>query len=217
MKLKTNYKEWLEGDTFALEIKEADKEFNGKYLILIKCKVKDYDTGEYWDDNNGKDSFFRFKITKDKTLPKTQEEVEQLEFVKVSFRLFEERYLPYDGRMTIKELIKNRSKVEFYPDEYGFIYTYIESIHIRNNADCEKLIYLGNFEISKPDDEYIPFNIYNCKFYDNVDTIVKFLIKRYKSYNQKNCILYTSEEYRKELKSQAKEKLDMYGGFDKKW
>ena len=68
-------KDWITGDTFALLIKNTKyKEENGKYLIFI------YD--DYAKDELSRSyPVFRVKITKDKKLPQTKEELENLEYI----------------------------------------------------------------------------------------------------------------------------------------
>ena len=68
-------KDWITGDTFALLIKNTEyKKENGKYLIFI------YD--DYAKDELSRSyPVFRVKITKDKKLPQTKEELENLEYI----------------------------------------------------------------------------------------------------------------------------------------
>ena len=68
-------KDWITGDTFALLIKNTKyKEENGKYLIFI---YDDYAK----DELSCSYPVFRVKITKDKKLPQTKEELENLEYI----------------------------------------------------------------------------------------------------------------------------------------
>ena len=68
-------KDWITGDTFALLIKNTKyKEENGKYLIFI---YDDYAK----DELSCSYPVFRAKITKDKKLPQTKEELENLEYI----------------------------------------------------------------------------------------------------------------------------------------
>ena len=68
-------KDWITGDTFALLIKNTEyKKENGKYLIFI------YD--DYAKDELLRSYLvFRVKIAKDKKLPQTKEELENLEYI----------------------------------------------------------------------------------------------------------------------------------------
>ena len=76
---KQKYENWQVGDTFALKL-------DNRYLILVLYECP-YETS---CDIRCK---FRTKITRDKYLPKTKENIESLEFIKVQYKHFYTRYL----------------------------------------------------------------------------------------------------------------------------
>ena len=82
---KQKCENWQVGDTFALKLAEVDR-----YLILILYECP-YETS---CDIRCK---FRAKITKDEQLPKNQEKIEALEFIKVQYKHFYTRYLPLNA------------------------------------------------------------------------------------------------------------------------
>ena len=77
---------------------------------------------------------FRAKITKDKVLPKTKEEIDNLEFIKVSSLDQNMRFFPFSGLVSDEEHIKRVSKVKIYPDEYGYLYLNIFRIFFRKKC-----------------------------------------------------------------------------------
>ena len=87
MKDKSNPWNWEIGDTFYLKLEGLeDEEFNNRYLIFIKIDNYEYRV-------HGLPIFY-VKITKNDTLPKTKEEIDDLEFIQTSFVLWEERFKP---------------------------------------------------------------------------------------------------------------------------
>lgn len=111
---------------------------------------------------------FRVLITDYNELPSTKEEIEKLEHVQTGFKEWEARFLPGVGGIPLYELIKERNKTKFYPDEYGYLNLY--QTYIYNKKERTKpsdWTYLGNFEInSKPQREFIPFSIDNLYYYN---------------------------------------------------
>lgn len=136
---KTKPKNWIEGDTFAWKI-ESEKypEYNGRYLILIKLDIPEWDVYK-------STVFFRVKITKDKSLPKEYNEINQLEYVKIGYRT---KYTEHDAIGGIENVQE---------DEFEYIYIYIIQIsyRARKYPVPSNLYYLGNYNFETPKNEYI--------------------------------------------------------------
>ena len=69
-------------NVFALKVEKTT--YKGQFLILIKH------INPKWNNN----MLFRAKITKNKVLPKNFEELEELEYIKITCVPYEERFLP---------------------------------------------------------------------------------------------------------------------------
>lgn len=110
-----------ENDIYALKIEDELSKYNGKYIILIKCSYKGYSKSS----NKG---MFRFKITKDKNIPKL-EEINDLEYIVTFIQHELKKYMPFPGfNEPFEEFKKERDKVNTYPDKYGYLYTCLSSI-----------------------------------------------------------------------------------------
>ena len=146
IKTKKNPNKWEIGDAFYYQINNYNEELDGKYIIFIKsdtcCGVP----------------LFRIKVTPNSELPQTQTELENLKYARVGTRIWEKRFFPLKGNVSIEELINERNNTKFFPDENGILYIYQVSIRIKNSRSIPKdWNYLGNFDLSIPSDEYIPF------------------------------------------------------------
>lgn len=168
---KTNPKNLVEGDTFALKI-ENNEEYKGQYFILIYTHIP------YW--TMFKDKLrFRVKITLNGTIPKTKEEIEQLEYVKIMNTTIEEEEANFNHTININ------------PDKYGYIYSYIYSI-----MQTKKLYgfeYIGNYNLSSPFNEYLPESDGCAGGSSLFEKIEEYLIDCYESWNLQKCKLYTPE------------------------
>lgn len=177
---------WKKGDTFYYKIESEKLELNNRYLLFIKQDDKQW--------YNKSIPLFRVLITDYNKLPNTKEEIEKLEHVQTGFKEWETRFLPGVGGIPLYELIKERNKTKFYPDEYGYLNLY--QTYIYTKKERTKPIdwtYLGNFEIdSKPQREFIPFSIDNLYYY-TWEFQKKDLIECYWNYNLKNSIVYTHD------------------------
>lgn len=134
--------EWKIGDVFAYKLdNELIKahEFYGKYLIIIKTDET------IWYPKHII-PVVKFKITKNEIIPKTIEEINNLEYIQSFFApLYDELFLNPE--------LRNLPR-----DEYGFTPSYeIKIITTSKRVIPQKLIYIGNFnrEIEKPKIEYI--------------------------------------------------------------
>lgn len=180
MKDKSNPWNWEIGDTFYLKLEGLeDEEFNNRYLIFVKIDNYEYRV-------HGLPIFY-VKITKDDTLPKTKEEIDDLEFIQTSFVLWEERFKPLR-----KEEIKKLGEITFYPDDLGLLSVYRVAIWITQKRSVpEGFHYLGNHNIQKPEKEYIPFTGRLITI-SNQELMIQF-VKFYKNYNLKQSGIYIPE------------------------
>ncbi len=187
---KSRWEFLKEGDTYIYQIKNYSEEYNGRYLVFIKCSPLEFDTNKYINLKYGKYPVFRVKITKDNVKPKTREEVENLEYCKICATHFIERFLPHTDD---EKLIARRSKQKFYPDEYNFLYSYLMSLACTKKFFLENFEYLGNFELSTPTEEFFRYdevslirNMY-WKYFE------KTILNSYIDYNLKKGAIYTEE------------------------
>ncbi len=175
-----------ENDIYALEIKDGDNnEYYGRYIIIIKCSYAE------WSKRENK-SLFRFKITKDKILPKL-EEINDLEYIITHFQHELNKYFPGEG-IPFEELKAKRDKVKVYPDKYGYLYTCLTEIYSYNKNIPNDLIYIGNMKVNPPEHEYIPFTEYGYKYQvHSWDNIVNNLINKYEDFNLKKSEWFNEE------------------------
>ena len=200
---KTKISSWEDNDVFALKINtEEYKEYNGKYIIFIYTDIRK----EKWKTTRTT-CFFRAKITKSKILPKTKEEIDKLEYIKTSTY----GYLYEKNRH--EEDVKDLK-----PDEYNLLNTYVLEICAYKYKIPENLIYLGNFNIKKPGNEYIPFSMHHMILYsfwvEKNSNVIDQLLMSYKLFNLKESGLY-SKEGRKEYIERQKCEIEIMQRLDK--
>ena len=202
IKEKESPKNWLINDTFYLKI-TGDEMYNGKYLIFNKVGER---------KSAGKTPFpvFRAKITNDERLPKTKEELEKLEYVIIGLTLWEERFIPYSSRSKeqLEQEKEEKSKTTFCPDEFGNLNNYLFSLMlVRKSKVPSDLKYLGNFELTPPKDEYIPFTEFNI---DLVlpEKLQEGIIKDYELFNKRKSLLYDMR-YSNKIRNEAKLRIDV--------
>ena len=183
-KYRTYKCEWENGDVFAYQLKsEYAKEqgLEGRYLIIQKIDEIDWYPCSTIP-------LVRVKITEGKTIPKTEKEIEQLEYIQTCFSFYEERFAGFSALRPLKDQIKGMS---FNTDEYGLLPEYMVSIIISSkNMTKGKLTYLGNYtNITPPQNEFIPI----CK--DNFPTVLwknfeERLMEMYFGHNKRNLEVY---------------------------
>lgn len=140
---KQKYENWQVGDVFALKLEEANR-----YLILILYECP-YETS---CDIRCK---FRTKITSNEQLPKDKEEIDALEFIRINYQHFYVRYLPLNAYENYEEGVIRQKDRKFYPDEFNYLYYYLfEAVLLKKSGVYKELIYLGNFDIKLPIDDY---------------------------------------------------------------
>lgn len=183
-KYRTYKCEWKNGDVFAYQLKsEYAKEqgLEGRYLIIQKIDEIDWYPCSTIP-------LVRVKITEDKTIPKTEKEIDELEYIQTWFTSYERRFAGFSALRPLKDQIKGMS---FNTDEYGLLPEYMASIVITSkNMTKGKLTYLGNYtNITPPQNEFIPI----CK--DNFPTVLwknfeERLIEMYFGHNKRNLEVY---------------------------
>ena len=171
-------------NVFALKVEKTT--YKGQFLILIKH------INPKWNNN----MLFRAKITKNKVLPKSFEELAELEYIKITCVPYEERFLPLSGIIQDDILIKKCSKTKFYPDEYNYLYKYIFHIELGKKDNYNNLIYLGNYNLSEPMKEYYPFSNQAIDYILYKD-LPESLLKTYDGLNQKKYLLFDAEHCKK--------------------
>ncbi len=191
---KRKLSNWKENDVFALKIESTEyPKYNRKYLILIHCIIEKED----WKLSRTTNTF-RVKITKDKKIPQTKEEIDKLEYIKTS----------YNGFFKEKMLFPNDT-IDLKPDEYLMIYKYVFEVKSLKYKTPKELIYIGNFEIDLPQNEFIPYSqhygILFCLWKSKYSTIINDLLKHYEELNLKKSEIYDKEFQERYYEKQIKE------------
>jgi hypothetical protein len=152
--------EWKIGDIFAYKLESdfaKEKGFTDKYLIMQKVDEATWYPGYIIP-------VVTVKITKDEIIPKTEEEINKLEYVQIFFRDFDPFIEAFNvGKCTTKDEfeMKIKAKKEEYEfDDFGLLPIYrIELITTSARIIPKKLIFIGNFlQIIPPVKEFIPRN-----------------------------------------------------------
>ena len=183
-KYRTYKCEWKNGDVFAYQLKsEYAKEqgLEGRYLIIQKIDEIDWYPCSTIP-------LVRVKITKGKTIPKTEKEIEKLEYIQTCFSFYEERFAGFSALRPLKDQIKGMS---FNTDEYGLLPEYMVSIIISSkNMTKGKLTYLGNYtNITPPQNEFIPISKLNLPTI-GWNELEKELIEMYFDHNKRKLQVY---------------------------
>lgn len=183
-KYRTYKCEWENGDVFAYQLKSEYAKEQGledRYLIIQKIDEIDWYPCSTIP-------LVRVKITEDKTIPKTEKEIDELEYIQTWFTSYERRFAGFSALRPLKDQIKGMS---FNTDEYGLLPEYMVSIVITSkNMTKGKLTYLGNYiNITPPQNEFIPI----CK--DNFPTVLwkdfeERLMEMYFGHNKRNLEVY---------------------------
>ena len=181
---KTKPKNWIDGDTFAVKIENTNTEYDGRYIILNKYSMP---------KGNPKINYFRAMITLNEDYP-SLDQINNLEYIKIIYRTFYERYYPLSGGETFAECVMRKSHLKFYPDEYNYLYSYTIEFDVKGNKDVQKMKYIGNKIIDAPYDEYfINGDEIKSQYIPSNDLIQK-LIKAYEGYNKKKSIIYDPKQ-----------------------
>ncbi len=134
---KRRINNWIENDIFGLQIKNSNyPEYNRKYLILINKEI----LLQKWIHPK-KVKLFHAK-TVDK-IPADLKELEILEYIKTSSCTYMSEYF-------------RNPLIKIEKDKFNYIYTNLFEIKFSSRKIPEEMIYLGNYNLSVPQDEYIP-------------------------------------------------------------
>ncbi|MGN1371987.1 MAG: hypothetical protein ACI4XM_06930 [Candidatus Coprovivens sp.] len=171
------------GDTYALKIIFENKNYDGKYLIINKIDEKKVENGDYHD-------VVRIKIANFLPEQINEETINALEYVKPFFFWYEE-WSSFISPEKVKELEKYMNKFKMI-----FIYT-IELVELspRKTKDfCEELIYLGNFDLIPPENEFIPENYLNIlRGFLSKERFINSMITSYEAFNLKKSPAFDYE------------------------
>ena len=129
-----------------------------------------------------------------------------LEYVKTSFFWYEQRFLPTGGANVFKEQIKERSKIKYYPNKYGMLFTYLIRIKV-NKLLTNKLVCLGETDLATPFGEYIPWSQYNIPSIYFPNEMEEEILKRYRLYNLEEDKSFNIE-YANECRKKEKEVIE---------
>lgn len=187
IKGKKRTRDWINNDTFALKITNIkDKNFYGRYLIFIIIKGKNWGKSNYMP-------IFRVKLSKDDKLPQSKEELENAEYIQTGITCWEKRYGPILPNVTAeKKRREERDKIKFYPDEFGYMKNFQIALRPRHRTLPTNLEYIGNFELSLPQEEYQYTDEISIDF-QLWDICEEHLIDCYKKYNLKDPEIYNME------------------------
>lgn len=197
---KSKLKNWKIGDTFAIKIENTDTEYDGQYIILIKCEKEEHLKHCPKKINQ---PYFYVKITKNYNLPQNLKEINDLEFIKISWELWNRRFYPFNGLETLSEAKKRQRHIKFYPDKYKYLFSYIIQIWIKRGTKYN-FRYLGNYNIKLPN-EFIN-NTPLFTIYRDSEIFIEELLNLYNDYNLRKGYLYT-EEGIKEIKKRDEDEL----------
>lgn len=203
MVIERKRENWIEGDTFAWEIKCKEyPKYNGRYFIFHYTIVPWWTPSEY-------QKTFRVRITKDDKLPTTKEEINKLEYVKT--KMYDIRKEAYKNPEYIKGLI---------PDNNGYVTQYVMEIsHEKDKPVHRQFKYIGNFsDIELPINEYIAPNAF-CGIRGAVfKFLTRTLLTCYSSFNLKQSWQFepkSVEQRNKEFNEWVKEQEE-FEAFKKK-
>lgn len=193
---KTRIKNWVIGDTFSYKINSNEyPEYNDNYIIFTFIP-----TPSTWEKIRTEKMFIS-KITKDKTLPKTQDEYDALETIKMGLED------PVELANRLYEI-----KYSAIPDDYGYIYDY--SFEIRFPKFCieNDMKYIGNFAFVQPANSYLPnerfYGLDYLRYDDRFDELItKKILWYYENINLQKGVKF-SEEYLKNRDKIRQDNID---------
>ena len=163
-------KDWKKGDIFAIKINSSYyKNTNVKYLLFI------YDG---WV-NKKTSPIFRVKVVTNQNLPKSEDEINKLDFVMYELEPIELAKISDDSR-DYSNLC----------DKYGYLHVYQVQIWTTlKKKVLQDMFSLGNYNIRLPKDEYKTKNLDFKKWED----ILEKIMKRYYENNMKNSDYFNKE------------------------
>lgn len=204
---------WAKGETYALKNNSDNVEYNGKYIII-------YCTGKK-SKNDPTGKIVYMKICESLPNKIDKEFLNNCEYICTKIDWYENRFYPLDYKKSITQIVEERSKKTYYPDENGILYIYETLLAIRpSNKDfLENLIYLGNFELDPPQKEFIPWESVNIHWIFNFElspkTFSNNIIGQYENNNLKKSKMF-DKTYSKEQRKKAKEAFEYNYEIEKK-
>jgi hypothetical protein len=193
IKIQPYKQDWNLWDVYALKIKGPCPEYEklaGEYFLFQKIGETEYDHGNLipviW-----------VKLTKNRKLPASPQEYDELDFVQISSRPYESRVLPLSGKRPFKDQIKEKLSQSFPVDEYGYLPEYRIKIKSRYKKDVpSELIFLGSYpNVLPPKNEYV-HNGGQEIWIGNWGNIVRYLEKTYVLHNLRMGLIY-EKDYKK--------------------
>ena len=177
MEDKTKFKNWKNGDVFALKIDNGSK-YDGRYILL-----EAYD-GNIWKPTK-KRIYFRAKLTKDNNLPQNHIDIETAEYIKITLNRLDNLFFR-EGKETFNEMMKKIELQNYEFDRYGYVYDYyFELIKFKNVIEL-KPIYIGNFDYpNKIEHEKIPRFEFDGIPLKQGSELIESLLESYEEFNLK--------------------------------
>lgn len=187
---KTKKKNWIDGDTFAVKIENHSKEYNGRYLILIKS-VNDiwkcnFESTSDFEKEMRNSPLFYIKITNGKQIPNNFEELNKLDYIKT--------WVIYTDETT-----KNRFDKGLYDeaDEFNYTYEYLYNLLFHREFDYDNFVYIGNYKFDSPKNEFIPNRCIQLPGEWTKFDWVETLLNDYEDYNLRKSSHFTEEGAKK--------------------
>lgn len=177
--------DWKIGDVFAFKLESPiakDYGYDGEYLILQMCK--------YHDSAGDIEPIVKIKITNNKILPKTEEEIEKLENV-IIYRTY-----VLNGEEIYYHDIQRLGLTQKQIDEITRFGYYLNVFPKTKRAVPKKLIYLGNYKLWKLNyKEHIKNNEhYFSSCWSWIETRIIKLIFQFKENLDIETLEYTKKE-----------------------
>ena len=187
---KTYQCQWKLGDVYAYPLLSdyaKEKGHYGEYFVFYKIGETTCHPGHIipvvWA-----------KITKTGKLPANLDELNKLEFIQTFTTRYENRFFPFSGNRPMDEQIVEKSKKQYFRDDYGHLPHHQMAIANTSKRIIPKnLIYLGNFEgVTPPAIDNPPTHEMNISLFV-WKTIEKHLIDRYHYYNLRKSQIYSKK------------------------
>lgn len=182
--------QWKLGDVYAYPLLSdyaKEKGHYGEYFVFYKIGETTCHPGHIipvvWA-----------KITDGGRLPANVDEFNALEFIQTRTTLYEHRFFPFSGNRPREEQIAEKSKKQYYRDEYGHLPHHQMAIANTSKRIIPKnLLYLGNFKgvtppaIDNPPTHEMHISLFVWK------TLEKHLIDVYHYYNLRESQIYSKK------------------------
>ncbi len=164
-------KKWEIGDIYYFKVNDPQlEEFNNRYLIFI--------VADEWRTNMYKKNLpiFRVKLSEKEKLPQTKEEIENLEYIMIDFIPYARRFWGTTGHEALKDPLKYEKEhnLVFHKNKCGYLTEYQVVVDTKYTKSIPKwMTYLNHFDITPPNDEFIPFTQWNIRYIHSEDLIKK--------------------------------------------